>query len=328
MLHPHVIIPKTNKLWLIGDLDGNFDNLITHLLSLGVVDSKSSVLKKDTISWIWWDSIIIFSWDILADRNMDGFKILKKIHKLRQEAQEAWWDIIVLAGNHEWFMLQYLRGKILEPFSKENLPKITKWTEYYGMKELLEYGSDPQSILEEMRKTKTGRSILEEICAMKLVVQYNDTIHFHTPPSWAILNLMWYFYKEYKNIPAVIDQINRIWRMSLENIMFGKEFPESEFSKTGKEFFDILNNIFLHTYNGTPEMIKNRQGEIENHIPRVVPKEHRIYTAMIQDGITTLYYGHDSRTLDIKGLITCSVNRLSTWVSANINERIQDILND
>lgn len=308
--HLEIANKNPQRTWLIGDLDGSFANFIRHMNELRMLSEKWE--------WIWWNTRLIFSGDILADRWDNGFEILLKIHELRIAAEKAGWSIDILAWNHEWFMLLYFRGADIQAFSSENLPKISPRSEHYGMTELLQYWSNRDEIIKNMRTDPQWRTVLEEICKMKLMTYTEDALHFHTPPSNNMLNIMMGFYKNMDcDLRKGIHRINTLWEASLRSILLGEKFPHTNWGKTAKDVYDLFHNSFLHTYNGSIEMIASRTKNWFNekkHWGNVVPKEHPMYKIIYVSWFKVIYYGHDNNDLEIPWIATKSMNRASQWL--------------
>ncbi len=314
------VATKPQPIWLIGDLDGKYDNMITHLLSVGGI--KSGEIWKDAAIPIWtgWNMKVIFSGDILADRHCDGFQILLAIANLRQQAQREWWDITILAGNHEERMIGYLVGRYdhldLWDLIGEKSERYPLW-DYFGITELEWFISEEEelngkkkriAILEAMRKNEKWKMLLQEICNMKLVHIKWDSIHFHTQPSkWMLDDIATKYRANNNNLQWALDYINTNWTRVLTSILI----QENE-NITHKNVYKDIAKKYLHTLNGTRVHIRNKRQNPENHEEQITPLDHPTYGYMRDAGIRYLCHGHtDNKDLKIPNIRVINLNRRS-----------------
>ncbi len=300
--------PTPNRsLWLIGDLDGSFPNLLEHLMNLELVDMEWN--------WIGRDTELILSGDILADRRKDWFKILTTIHHLRKRAQKVCWSIEIIAGNHEEMMLGYLRWKTIQRYTEDDLKHSFAHSSSIWMGELLPYGTHRGKILSEMRRDGIWTIILQEMTRMRLGLIRWRTIHFHTPPSEWILNLLGNI-SEHRNINIreVLDTINTLWQSALEIILMNNEVDEKKL-KDAHKTYDSLAHIFLHTLNGSPEEISKRGWDPHFFRQKIVPGEHPTYEKLLGVWIDTIYHGHTDTITNVPWFQVVSVNRRSEKIS-------------
>ncbi len=328
-LSPHIdTLQDSHAPWLIGDLDGNYDNMITHLLNVRAINYGDIWKDAKIPIWTAWNMKVIFSGDILADRKCDGFQILLALSELRRQAQEAWWDITVLAGNHDERLIGYLAGRYDD--IKWRVLLWSNW-DHIGMTELewFLYEADKNligrerrlKILQNMREDAKWKIILQEICKIKLFhIDWNG-IHFHTQPSRSMLDSIENKYKSNnKNLKDATDVINNTWKVVLTRILL---------LWTGKiNFLPIYNNFaqtFLHPLNGTEKNIlprirtkeKNKDKKIVEPIPEkwlqnITPVDHPTYGYMRDAGISFIYHGHTNDTsLKIEWIDVVNLNRRS-----------------
>ncbi len=198
-------------------------------------------LITENNTWRWGDSKIIFTWDILADRNADWFKILYEINRLRKEAKAKNGNISILVWNHDNFMNSYLLNNFIWPSDiLDNLAiygkswckiltdnNITDNSQGYWIIELFQFLDNKKTetkftslkwkhkeILENMRKSINWIIILEEICNMKIIDQIDDTQVFHTPKNISMSKMLWTY---------GMDFINKIFQNTLKRQLIDNE---------------------------------------------------------------------------------------------------------
>jgi hypothetical protein len=240
-------VPRDTETIVIGDLDGNYDVFKKKL--------KKTWLVDDSWHWIWWKERVVFQWDILADRNQDWLKILKEIHNLRKQANEKWWNMLIIVGNHDFIMKGYLISSSSEkivnwvedaehqnqwPWLLE-LMKFKKWTPNYTEKEMFDYMKNPNvrnEILSNMRNDTEWKIILEELCSMKVIEQIDDCLYLHTNPTDNILNNL-----TNGNLQQNIDNINTVYQNYLRKSLLW------EMNASNADDFSSIITLFLATSN-------------------------------------------------------------------------------
>ena len=207
------------------------------------------------LEWIWWNKKVVFQWDILADRWTDWLRILSEIHQLREQARQEWWDIDIIIGNHDDFMISYLLWEWTHLDWRFQASYSFQWM---GLTELLdfiwikrewiiyeEYNGELErhcpdfttliwkniEILNAMRNTPEWRLILEEICNMKLISQVDDVLYCHTNPTSQMIELLTTWKYDWN-----IDLGN--WETKYVNIKI------SEWNTTIQENINTLNNMY------------------------------------------------------------------------------------
>ena len=202
----------------IGDSDGSLTKLKWNLENAGVIDARGD--------WKAGNRRVVIHGDILADRNLDGFDILKKIRSLRKQAREAGGDISVLVGNHDDQMLSFLLQRDVGAISgSDGMLELTKFS---GNRKLFTEGNrfdalkarrlNRNEILRNMLNSPEGRILLEEMCKMKLCEKIGDALYIHTDPSSEILELV---------LKHGVDKINQDYQTALRATLFGgKKFNE------------------------------------------------------------------------------------------------------
>eukprot|EP00639_Heterosigma_akashiwo_P035213 CAMPEP_0194721548 /NCGR_PEP_ID=MMETSP0296-20130528/12784_1 /TAXON_ID=39354 /ORGANISM="Heterosigma akashiwo, Strain CCMP2393" /LENGTH=243 /DNA_ID=CAMNT_0039624213 /DNA_START=77 /DNA_END=805 /DNA_ORIENTATION=- len=91
LYHPSEI-QDTGRVIAIGDVHGDFDQMMKCLRIGEAVDENGNWIGKDTI--------VVQTGDIF-DRGDDEVKILKTLHRLKDEARGEGGDVVSLIGNHE-----------------------------------------------------------------------------------------------------------------------------------------------------------------------------------------------------------------------------------
>ena len=202
------------------------------------------------LEWTGWNKKVVFQWDILADRWTDWLRIIQEIHKLREQARKEWWDIDIIVGNHDDFMISYLtwrnwvHWKWLEIASVGQqwkwLTELAKfiWRKVWDF-DSLSWTGIRQEIFQAMRNNSEWRLILEEICNMKLVSQVDDVLYIHTNPTAKMLE-----YLTKWNVQQNINLLNQKYQWYLRNALLW----EWNWNISLEEFNNI-SDIFLHTNN-------------------------------------------------------------------------------
>lgn len=212
------------------------------------------------LEWTGWNKKVVFQWDILADRWTDWLKIIKEIHWLREQARKQWWDISIIAWNHDDFMISYLlwwKVSRFRPWEEASgLDIAMNGSQWLWLTELLDFiwinrtwefedflslwGKDKNKlILENMRNSPEWRMILEEICNMKLVSQVDDVLYCHTNPTSRMLQ-----YLTRWNIQENINTLNQKYQWFLKKALLW----EWNWNISLDEFNNI-SDIFLNTRN-------------------------------------------------------------------------------
>jgi hypothetical protein len=152
---------------------------------------------------------------------------------------------VVIAGNHEEFMLGYLTELFVNLRDNFN-------TQYLHSKNIcslheLEYFGNiyyPKILLKNMQKDVLGRKYLKHLVEFKLCYRIGDALFFHTPPTENMLDTL----QAGKNLDANISTINTLWRDTLINLLF-----ETHPSEVSKDTYRELASVFLKTQNDTLE---------------------------------------------------------------------------
>ena len=90
--HSKTVYNKVDSIYVIGDIHGRYDQLITLLLKSKIIDTN--------LNWIAGESHVVFLGDIF-DRGDDVTKVLWFIHALEEKAEEAGGKAHLVLGNHE-----------------------------------------------------------------------------------------------------------------------------------------------------------------------------------------------------------------------------------
>ena len=225
------------------------------------------------LEWIWWNKKVVFQWDILADRGTDWLKIIKEIHQLREQARKEWWDIDIIVGNHDDFMIAYLLWWKVSRFAMNGeasaLDIAMNGSQWKWLTELLDFiwikrtwefddffnlSRKNNEILNAMRNSPEWRMILEEICNMKLVSQVDDVLYCHTNPTSRMLQ-----YLTRWNIQTNINTLNQKYQWFLKKALLW----EWNWNISMEEFNNI-SDIFLNTWNRDISWIENYVEQLRN----------------------------------------------------------------
>jgi len=239
-------IKRSSDAIFIGDLHGEYIAFQWNLKSVWLIDHSWN--------WIGWNKKIIFQWDILADRWTDSFRILYEINKLRKQARAKWWEIDIVAWNHEDFLISFLTNRnwihnswltISGPRSNWQgagiieLGKFTnRWVQWDDFSNFFSLKNSRIEIIENMRKSTEGKIILEEICNMKVVVQINDVLVLHTNPTDGMLQ-----YITQGNVQQNIQNVNKTYQWYLRKVLLWEN------NNYSLREFNQISDIFLNTSN-------------------------------------------------------------------------------
>lgn len=305
---------------VIGDLDWSYDNFVAMI-------QEQWLISSDWTTYTGGSRKVVFSWDILADLKDEGFKILVSIVWLKNQARSKWWDISVLAWNHEEYIIWYLIWEsvnlgVWEISDFLHLNQRGNDNKVNWLNEFKKFWRDRSEILENMRKDDFWRMILEEICQLKLVDISWDALFFHTPPTKRMLQML-----QGKDINAAVNSINRQWQNILRILLLW----ESQQSPITARVLDImwqetqeeqlqwdykkLADIFLNTANDTPDSILMRLDG--NYAVFHMYKEYfacetqSSYDFLHQQWITTIVYWHADSPLDDHTIRFIDINQRS-----------------
>ncbi len=231
-----------SDIFVIWDLHWNLAAYYENLRFLNLIDTEWS--------WIWWDSKIIFLWDILADRHQNWMQIMLEIEKLKKQAKKNAWNIEVIFWNHDYkFVL----------FSSTDIPFKIHKSSYVGLFELRQFSSllhkddldydslklDQKKIYKNMISSEDWKKLIKAICNMKLVYRENDILFLHTNPTYEILQSL------YAN---KIEDINKIFLNWLKKI-FSWKFNKAD--NDVSNFFELaILYLLLNRRDSIPEYEK------------------------------------------------------------------------
>lgn len=86
----------------VWDSHGNYGAFASNLRAAHLIDAS------EPPKWIGGKRTCVILWDILWDRFLEGFKILRTITSLVSQAEKCWGKVEILAGNHDNFFLSFL----------------------------------------------------------------------------------------------------------------------------------------------------------------------------------------------------------------------------
>ena len=280
-------VPRPTVVSAIGDLNGNAEAFDLNLQALDLIPFDADTAKEYNIKWLGEKQVVVLLGDIFADRNTDSLKIGEALNKLSKQAEKQSGKIIMIAGNHEDYLISFLvndhvactrkncaldvclNGK--RPQGRGVSEVILKYSTYDNFKKVIASLTDNNAIyfcdgeaiedlynlmpnyewereklsneiLENMRKSSSGRELLEQLCNLRLVELVDDTLYLHTPPTDSIVEML----TREGSLGTHIDRINKVYQEGLNAKLLGK-IPE------GNPLWDIEYNvvreIFLDTDN-------------------------------------------------------------------------------
>lgn len=233
------------------------------------------------LDWTGWNKKVVFQWDILGDRWTDWLRIIKEIHQLREQARKQWWDVDIIVGNHDDFMISYLLWLKWERFLWHRVLDVIDYKQRKWLNELAKfiwkdirdsenlYGTGTrEAILQAMRNSQEWRLILEEICNMKLVSQVDDVLYCHTNPTAKMLE-----YLTKWNVQQNINLLNQKYQWYLRKTLLW----EWNWSITLEEFNQI-SDTFLNTNNrpkyGSEIWLENYTEALKNNWINMISHGH------------------------------------------------------
>ena len=272
-------------------------------------------LAKETnwhLQWTGWNKRVVFQWDILSDRWTDWLKIIKEIYQLRQQAQSQWWDINIIVGNHDDFMISYLtwRNWIHEDWINISIGDWAWWINNWQWRWILELARDfytwkpprlknglydfkkilkngHENILNNMRESHEWRIILEEICNMKPVLQIDDVLYCHTNPTQGMLQ-----YLTNWNIQDNINMLNQKYQWYLRKVLLWEWWQ----TISTREFNEI-SDLFLNTDNRDIWWIEKYAEVLKNSWINMISHWHSWW-----NGRRNWQYVYDNNKVDINWL--------------------------
>ena len=231
------------------------------------------------LEWTWWNKKVVFQWDILADRWTNWLRIIQEIHQLREQARKQWWDIDIIVGNHDDFMISYLTWRdgvhwnwleiSMLWWQWRWLTELAKfiWKDIWDFENLYGRGTK-EAILQAMRNSPEWRIILEEICNMKIVSQVDDVLYCHTNPTATMLQ-----YLTKWNVQQNINLLNQKYQWYLRKTLLW----EWNWNISLEEFNNI-SDIFLHTNNrpkyGSEVWLENYTEILKNNWINMISHGH------------------------------------------------------
>lgn len=94
---PPCIYETSSRIFVMGDIHGQYERMVEMLISGGVIDNK--------LNWSWGDGHLIFIGDIF-DRGEGVMEAYWLIYKLEQQAENKNGKVHLLLGNHEAMILK------------------------------------------------------------------------------------------------------------------------------------------------------------------------------------------------------------------------------
>jgi hypothetical protein len=215
--------PNSFETIVIPDLHGNFEAYRNILLKAWLVNEK--------MDRIWKNTHVIFIWDIIFDRNFDWLKIIESINKLRYQAGKKWWELEVIAWNHEKFWIERFADpeSSINKLDKDNInPQMTWSIEFIDRF----WKNDWCTLIEKIRKSDDWKKILTDISEFKLVDRIDSNLFVHTDMTKSMVKYILWFWIEY---------INSSFQSRVKNVLL-------EWQNISVPL-DTMMNIFLNTNN-------------------------------------------------------------------------------
>ncbi|EKD66770.1 MAG: hypothetical protein ACD_49C00013G0012 [uncultured bacterium (gcode 4)] len=241
---------RPTEVMAVWDLHWNINALYWNLSALWVISKNSN--------WIWWNTQLVFLWDIIGDRHASWFEILTKINELNKQAEASWWAINIVAWNHDNMVISFLLWRDLPGWRTY----VDYWIKAKWIEELIEFVNEDEKemqlkqlnniysrtnssynppnkldrtkILTNMKNSEKWRELLEIICNMKVVEQIDDILFVHTDIMPGMIELILKYW---------VDKINQIFQDWLKKVLLKWYNPQKL-----EEFWEIL-DIFLDTDN-------------------------------------------------------------------------------
>ncbi len=270
----------TRSEWVgLGDMHGDIDKFINDLSAIWYIQVDNKIKDKslkdldpdqilDAITLKNTSSKLIFTWDIMADRNTNGLDIIYILGKLQERPK---CDISIIAGNHDAFMISFLLGdQDIELFTTPERQEVmlikwqAKWllelTKYLP-KELIDkknitfedLKANQQTILNNMKNDKQGKQILQTICNLKIIDHYNNSIFLHTPITDHIIARL-NSESNKKNSPNKVSGLSRATKRINKNFQNYLKYYllDQKDIEINKNRFQLHFNTFLHNNNSEP----------------------------------------------------------------------------
>lgn len=96
-LIPPCIYDTPSRIFVMGDIHGQYERMVEMLISVGIIDNK--------LNWSWGDGHMVFIGDIF-DRGEGVMEALWLIYKLEQQAEYQNGKVHLILGNHEAMILK------------------------------------------------------------------------------------------------------------------------------------------------------------------------------------------------------------------------------
>lgn len=255
-------VKRETEVMAVEDLDGSMEMFEKHVAQLGAA-------KKDASGhWQWTgdNKKLVFLGDILGDRGMDGMKITSIIGNLSEQAEKKDGQVDFLCGNHDIAIINFLCRYFSDDVIKEKAEIIA--SQYAGILELVQFDSELNSkfketkfkkfgehtkeillelnkkipnILENMKTDPGGLEMLENICKIKAMVVYDDTLYCHTDPTSAMVADL----TKNENIAQRVLEINKIFQENIRESLFNGMKLGDDFRKIEETYFDTNNRIYF-----------------------------------------------------------------------------------
>lgn len=301
---PIAEVPRTHEVMSVGDLHGNGDIFVENMKSLGIVGPDANFSKLDTLTWKGGNRKVVFHGDIIADRATDSLKILEGMRKLQAEAKAAGGEITYLAGNHEMFAVDFLRGgdKGFAAFYNswnveqgvgliEFIKKFSGDARFKNASSMKEVGDiikmNPteiealrKSVLNNMRANPEGKAILDQLCSMKVAEYLDDTLFLHTDVTPGIVKSL---DTSGATVGASVDKANAVFQQGLRDILIDDKAPAAA--------FDQVADTYTHTNNRSKPSLAGDKVYSYDPVKRELGPEIEV-GKLQQKGVNRVVHGH------------------------------------
>lgn len=209
---------------IVPDLHGNFEAYKNILLRAELIDSE--------MNWKWWNTHVVFLWDIIFDKHKQWIQIVLSIDLLKQQAQLHWWDLKTIAWNHEETWV----GTIANYNSDFPYYQWLIWSNAF--KWIWEFESFitqwERSMLPKMKEEKQWTKLLKIISNFSLIERFWATLMVHTDVTSDIIDeiLTYWIYK-----------VNKEYSTRLKTILY------PELGLTESILWDYFKNKFTYHWN-------------------------------------------------------------------------------